>query len=71
MVLHILIISLVNSVRFKLLTIKYVLRMKREITLYCKRGRKEKSFSQIFVIDFNYSYFFKLSNGLYYTLNRT
>lgn len=71
MVPYILIISLVNSVRFKLLTIKYVLRMKREITLYCKRGRKEKSFSQIFVIDFNYSYFFKLSNGLYYTLNRT
>lgn len=58
MVPYILIISLVNSVRFKLLTIKYVLRMKREITLYCKRGRKEKSFSQIFVIDFNYSYFF-------------
>lgn len=58
MVPYILIISLVNSVRFKLLTIKYVLRMKREITLYCKRGRKEKSFSQIFVIDFNYSFFF-------------
>lgn len=68
MVLHILKIDLVNSVRFKLLTIKYVLRMKREITLYCKRGRKEKSFSQIFVIDFNYAYFFKLSNGLYYIL---
>lgn len=49
---------IVDSVRFKLLTIKYVLRMKREITLYCKRGKKEKSFSQIFVIDFNYAYFF-------------